>query len=196
MSRSGTWETEGASSGAERAWSRSRDLWCGAGSVGRLWSAGRRPCALVASHLRAPSVPTSLAFQAPSFPLRWAPCAPARLSQTPLGFIRLPPARSESGFPFSWTRFLTWALWRGSARRAPGPSSGRRSPAAPAPSLGPGTKEPLLKTWPGALWVKPTTSAWVLLTIFFFCHRSRRRRSIQGREEPWLGAAEPCGTKR
>lgn len=34
------------------------------------------------------------------------------------------------------------------------------------------------------------------LTIFFFCHRSRRRRSVQGREEPWLGAAEPCGTKR
>lgn len=48
----------------------------------------------------------------------------------------------------------------------------------------------------GALWVKPTTSAWVRLTIFFFCHRSRRRRSVQGREEPWLGAAEPCGTKR
>lgn len=130
-----------------------------------------------------------------SSPLRWAPCAPAPLAQSPLSFIRLPPARSESGFPFSWTRFLTWALWRGSARHAPGLGSGRRSWAAPAPSLAPGTQAPLLKPRTGTLWVKPTTSAWVRLTIFF-CHRSRRRRSVQGREEPGVGAAEPCGAKR
>lgn len=111
----------------------------------------RHPCTLVAPHLRAPSVPTSPSFQAPSSRLRWASCAPARLAQSRLGFIRLPPARSESGFPFSWTRFLTWALWRGSASRAPGPGSGRRSPVARAPSLTPGTTAPLLQPWPQGL---------------------------------------------
>lgn len=80
---------------AERAWSPSKDLWCGAGSVGRLWSAGRRPCALVVSHLRAPSVPTSPAFQAPSCPLlsspmgsvrsRSAGAVPAQLYKAPAG---------------------------------------------------------------------------------------------------------------
>lgn len=116
--------------------------------VGRPWSAGRRPCTLVAPHLGGPSVATGPAFQAPSSPLRWSPCASAQLPQSRLGFIRLTPARSESGFPFSWTRFLTWALWRGSVRRAPGQGSGRRSRAARAPSLTPGTSAPLLEPWP------------------------------------------------
>lgn len=167
-------------------------------SVGGLWSAGRGPGALVAPHLRAPSVPTSPAFQA-SPPLRWALRAPARLAQTPLCFIRLPPARSESGFPFSWTRFLTWALWRGSARRAPGPGSGRRSRTNRAPSLSPGNHgTPLfpLEPWPGGLSVKLATSAWIRLTVFSRCHRSRRRRSLQRRKEPGLGTAEPRGTER
>lgn len=93
----------------------------------------------MAPHLRAPSVPTSPAFQAPSCLLRWAPGAPAPPAHSLLGFIRLPPARSESGFPFSWTRFLTWALWRGSARRAPGPGSRRRSRRLKPPASHPGT---------------------------------------------------------
>lgn len=150
VSRLGDWEAEGASSGAERA--------CGgtavfdvvgtrcACSAGRLESAGRRPCTLVAPHLRAPRVPTGPAFQAPSSSLRRAPRAPASQTQPRLGFIRLPPARSESGFPFSWTRFLTWALWRGSARRAPArarlreeePGSSGPQPHAPSGALAPG----------------------------------------------------------
>lgn len=104
-------------------------------------------------HPRGSSPPCSQRSHRPSLPpsssLRWAPGAPARQAQSRLlRFIRLPPARSESGFPFSWTRFLTWALWRGSARRAPGPGSGRRSRAAGAPSLTPGTTAPLLAPWP------------------------------------------------
>ena len=47
--------------------------------------------------------------------LQGAPLAQTRLARSPLGFIRLQPAPLESGFPFSWTRFLTWALRRGSA---------------------------------------------------------------------------------
>lgn len=60
---------------------------------------------------------------------------------------------------------------------------------------GPRTLE-TLETWPRALSVKSTTSARVRLTLFFCYHRSRRRRSLQGREEPELGAFEPCGAKR
>ena len=152
----------------------------------------------MAPHLRAPSVLTSPAFQASSH-LRWALRAPDRLAQTPLGFIRLPPARSESGFPFSWTRFLTWALWRGSARRAPGPGSGRRSRTDRVPSLSPGnhgTPLFLLEPWPRGLLVKSATSTWIRLTLLSCCHRSRRRRSLQGRKEPGLGTAEPSGTER
>lgn len=86
----------------------------------------------------------------PSFPgaLLCSPMVSARFGSAgavPARLYKLTPARSESGFPFSWTRFLTWALWRGSVRRAPGPGSGRRSRAARAPSLTPGTKAPLLK---------------------------------------------------
>lgn len=153
--------------------------------------AGSRPCALTAPHLGPPNVRTREALQAPSSSLRGAPLAQARLAQSPLGFIRLQPAPSESGFPFSWTRFLTWALRRGSARHAPGPGSRRRSWVARAPR----TLE-TLETWPWALSVKSTTSARVRLTLFFCYRRSRRRRSLQGREEPELGASEPCGAKR
>lgn len=138
MNRLGTWEAESTSSGVERAWWRERgpSVWRGpqcARGAQRLWFA-----ALVASHLSASSVPTVPV----SLPLRWAPGAPARLAPSPLSFIRLPPARSESGFPFSWTRFLTWALWRGSARRAFRQGSGRRSWVAGLPTSRQGTKAP------------------------------------------------------
>lgn len=183
----------------------SRGLRCGRGrtpcafSVGRLWSAERRPCApgLLTSVLRA--FPPAQPCMRPPLLSRWAPGAPARRAHWLLGFIRLPPARSESGFPFSWTRFLTWALWRGSARRAPRPGSWRRSWRLEPPALHPGTNpqhphppEP----WPGALSVKSTTSAPVLMIVFFRCYRSRRRRSLQGWEEPGVGAAEPSGAER
>lgn len=154
-------------------------------------------------HPRGPSPPCSERSHQPSFPgALSSPVGSARSgspAQTPLGFIRLPPARSESGFPFSWTRFLTWALWRGSARRAPGPGSGRRSRTDRAPSLAPGSQgTPLfpLEPWPGALSGKSATSASIRLIVFSCCHRSRRRRSLQGRKEPGVGAAEPRGTKR
>lgn len=74
---------------------------------------GRRPCAPTAPHLLATSFGPAL--QAPSSSL---PALQLGWRSSPLGFIRLQPAPSESGFPFSWTRFLTWALQRGSAQRA------------------------------------------------------------------------------